>query len=612
MNLLEVLTTEDKDIIQSYIETYGVSTEGIFCGVDKYLALWAENKKKLYKLFGSELRIKTKIELKKSFNERYELMEDLVDGHSTLVSNFVNKVVPQLDIVIDELDWDSFAEQKARLSLLLARDKFADSIKVKKNGKTLSIQKDMKPIRAIGKIINFCAFYRTTLDEKELLCSNSEFKEIESQFEKFRIAHSMVTNDDVTHGVLVLSIHPMDYLTMSDNTCGWTSCMSWIQDGCYRVGTLEMLNSNNVICCYLESQNKKLTVSADKFWNSKQWRQLVYVTKDIAVGGKAYPFQSKETTFKILEVIQELSKKNFNNEYEFGPEKYLDMIAIDGNFSFKQDVKENKLSKKILFDTKLMYNDMVNDSGTEYWCIRNKVKKLKKISYSGKATCLCCNQPNLIREDWLDGEDYNSRYETTSPNHFLCDKCFSENSCAICGRSISSSHLAAIELNGVVQSVCEDCYNKRIDQCSCGNFFRRGLFSGFFSWSRWPVWLRLDENVVSLTKEECRASLSSLRHSESTINLTEDGCVASLYEQALYQLTRPGQPPIRVIPLSQCNHCNDEIRDNEVNKELFFRHDTSSGWISKKIYSLEEALSMYCMGNKKLSFEELMAEENSL
>lgn len=42
-------------------------------------------------------------------------MEDLVDGHSILISNFVNKVVPQLDIVIDELDWDSFAEQKLDL-----------------------------------------------------------------------------------------------------------------------------------------------------------------------------------------------------------------------------------------------------------------------------------------------------------------------------------------------------------------------------------------------------------------------------------------------------------------------------------------------------------------
>ena len=38
---------------------------------------------------------------------------------------------------------------------------------------------------------------------------------------------------------------------MSDNNSGWESCMSWRNNGCYRRGTVEMMNSPYVIVAYL-------------------------------------------------------------------------------------------------------------------------------------------------------------------------------------------------------------------------------------------------------------------------------------------------------------------------------------------------------------------------
>ena len=61
-------------------------------------------------------------------------------------------------------------------------------------------------------------------------------------FEDFRIAQSLVTNQANLKGYITLSIHPLDYMTMSDNNCGWDSCMSWQEEGCYRQGTVEMMN----------------------------------------------------------------------------------------------------------------------------------------------------------------------------------------------------------------------------------------------------------------------------------------------------------------------------------------------------------------------------------
>jgi hypothetical protein len=55
---------------------------------------------------------------------------------------------------------------------------------------------------------------------------------------------------------LVLSIHPIDFMTSSDNASGWTSCMNWRDDGGYSSGTIEMMNSNMVIIAYLENNSK--------------------------------------------------------------------------------------------------------------------------------------------------------------------------------------------------------------------------------------------------------------------------------------------------------------------------------------------------------------------
>lgn len=90
----------------------------------------------------------------------------------------------------------------------------------------------------------------------------------DDEFEEFRICQSMCTNTTALEGKLCLSIHPLDYMTMSDNACDWSSCMSWQEDGCYRMGTVEMMNSPCVIVAYLESSHP-MYFSREATWNSK-------------------------------------------------------------------------------------------------------------------------------------------------------------------------------------------------------------------------------------------------------------------------------------------------------------------------------------------------------
>ena len=85
-------------------------------------------------------------------------------------------------------------------------------------------------------------------------------------WEAVREAHALASSSKKTRGTLCLSIHPFDYMTMSDNEENWESCMNWREEGCYRAGTVEMMNSPMVVVVYLKSDETDLW---NYSWNSK-------------------------------------------------------------------------------------------------------------------------------------------------------------------------------------------------------------------------------------------------------------------------------------------------------------------------------------------------------
>ena len=41
---------------------------------------------------------------------------------------------------------------------------------------------------------------------------------------------------------------------MSDNDYGWDSCMGWMNEGEYRLGTVEMMNSPCIVVAYIDGE----------------------------------------------------------------------------------------------------------------------------------------------------------------------------------------------------------------------------------------------------------------------------------------------------------------------------------------------------------------------
>lgn len=471
LNLLDYISKEDNEKIKNYIETY--MTEEGYCGNDTFLRFWAESKKKLFHLLGGQLIVKYPFSYTLDTSTLNARMGKLYNNHK----EFFNSLSTKLNENYHNSEYNFYDGAcwvwDCHLFNSPTFDNVSVSLKVTnlKNKRTFKIQKGMKRIRAIQKFIQFF-----------------ELHELEEEFEQIRLEHSMILNTKEVKGNLCLSIHPLDFLTMSDNDNSWQSCMSWSNTGCYRLGTLEMMDSNNVICCYLETEdddnnkylferkqekaNFKNEGNPEWYWNNKQWRQLFYITKDIAVGGKAYPYQKKEFTLFILEKIKELTEKNLKRTYSFGPELYLDMIHIGRNDAAMRITKD-RIAKKdtfkhnIIFDTKRMYNDMFNDTKCEYWCIRNKVKKTTMVSISGKIGCACCGNQFSLEEDSEWDSDYNDRYENTSKP--LCPSCYDKRDCYFCHNEEGIFKTVDIyNKDGIKFQICTNCFN-RFSKCPCCN-----------------------------------------------------------------------------------------------------------------------------------------------
>ena len=469
LDLFDYLTPEDNETFEDYVTHFGVPLH-LYKGNKEYLKNWAESNKKLFHLLGGKLIYEVPFSFQKDYGLIKQEVEKLL-SFSSLCDDLVKDVCDLLDSEFDNIKKDITSETQEkylREKYWMSRDSLfrlcssasliSNSLSSNSNfcelatGKILKLNKGTKAIKAMRKVIDF---YGLT----------DKYK---SEYEKFRIAHSLIFNEKFIKGTLCISIHPMDFVTMSDNNYGWSSCMNWTKDyggGCYRLGTVEMMNSNNVVCAYLKG-DEPFEWDDECSWTNKKWRQLFYVTKEIIVGGKAYPYQNKDFTFKILEILRELAKENWNQTYSFGIEPYNDMKHIHTYNAIlnNQEWIRTKMTNKhnIIFHTKGMYNDMFNDKDTTYYCIRNKVKNNKVISYSGKSSCLCCNN-EVLKPD--SDYYYNDRFRNTG--EVLCDTCRSNLQCYAC----DAISIEKYSYDGV-HGYCRNCFNQEHYKCPfCGKIF---------------------------------------------------------------------------------------------------------------------------------------------
>ena len=302
---------------------------------------------------------------------------------------------------------------------------------------------------------------------------------------------SRIIQEDKIEGTLCLSVHPLDFLSLSENTYNWRSCHSL--DGEYRAGNLSYMMDKHTIVCYLKgADNVNLQAfHPDVKWNSKKWRVLLYVSSDwnMVFAGRQYPFESK-TGMDI--VLKDLLPEAGICKLDDFISRYSKCAWSDWNGTLFSDCE---LTNKI----KVVFNRPYVPIGDELlplnqvFAVGDGAKNYNDVLYSS------CYKPIYsfkYSSHYWDG-DYYGGTPSTNPNStlfniggftyclrcgveecltgadtMLCEDCelkygHSENEmftyCDSCGRRIYTDDSYAVG----DESWCQDCFDKYAHKCEC-------------------------------------------------------------------------------------------------------------------------------------------------
>lgn len=307
-----------------------------------YLEKFYSAKERLIKKFGQEL-IK---------EERIEIINTKEDLRGAFRDVVVHPAIAELSRAITIEDGRRFPDDFLTLESMYENKLMSDFTFVC-SGNKIKIKTGTKVIKSIRKVIQH---YNCNTDFK--ISENSEKNLI-------RIYEEVLDKKRIS-GTLCISIHPLDFFTMSENKNGWRSC--FCIDGDYSNSPMILATSRNAIVTYLKSDKENLTIG-DETWNSKKWRAYALADRNNNILlGKNYPFYSKELSKKAVSMIAETLGgvgdfyQYYDHEIIIG-DKRLEVYA---DCDYDSDVFYDDFKKAEFASIAFLTNETVNSTAYEY------------------------------------------------------------------------------------------------------------------------------------------------------------------------------------------------------------------------------------------------------
>ena len=344
------------------------------------------------------------------------------------------------------------------------------------------------------------SFYTFSINEREtktiptgmkILKAFKYFLPNEKVIREWQDIASMIIQKDRIRGNICLSIHPLDYLSISENASDWRSCHAL--DGEHRSGNLAYMLDSSTVVAYIKSEKGNVPISrfpSDVPWNDKKWRNLLFFseTGDMIFAGRPYPFSCDLALETLTNFMRQSTKlMDYHSGWSQGEQWRTGKIV---NITLEEKEAENK--KQELFGNidsylrgilsagpnrlmlvagtlrtigdlmgpnaeYLLYNDLMwSNSYYPYHIIGTYADAFKeKFNIGEPVPCLRCGEEILQEGDFFDCVDCN---ETSSPEQF----------CAICDEPILDPD-DAYYLDSIEQWVCPHCYIEHTANCAkCG------------------------------------------------------------------------------------------------------------------------------------------------
>lgn len=289
------------------------------------------------------------------------------------------------------------------------------------------------------------------------------FFDLDYQLEDVQQKASMLIQENKVEGYFCISVHPLDFLSASENKHNWRSCHAL--DGEYRGGNLSYLLDKDTVMCYLKS-DEDVTLPNFPYevpWNNKKWRMWLHLADEhnAMMAGRQYPFTiggvldyAKAQLFRMVGFSTyrwTLWHHDMLNSYTFkdGTEETVNLNnVIVMNYQLvpiKSIVEDAKNSHH--FDD-LLYSSYY----TPWYCWRMGTNAPIHFTIGSEVPCLKCGSHHLDTSD-----------------SFCCSYCDNRARCHNCGNPIDDDYYV---VEGDV--LCPNCFDEyAVECCNCGEYVYR-------------------------------------------------------------------------------------------------------------------------------------------
>lgn len=314
----EMLSQVDVEGLEQLILHLSHLNADLRIDIREHLNNWAKNKSHLYLAFGKKLKLEKEIELDFS-------------GNSTYVKSLISKFYQEITQAKVKRFLKSCSNAEVVMNCLNRNVSF-ENVKFRAGDKIS---------KCIGKILDL---YDITPAEKDSVL----------------IKFSMLIQGVKAKGSAVLSIDPVDYITMSENNSNWESCHS--MSGCFRTGPFAYLQDSSTTISYVKPKDDCVFTYGDSktlTYSNKNWRQIVLFSKELkyATQLRQYPYTSQANQSTVASIVMNILNAKSGLDYQIHP---IDVCDMPRYFSTLHECTED--------GEDLCYNDLTNEAfKTAYW-----------------------------------------------------------------------------------------------------------------------------------------------------------------------------------------------------------------------------------------------------
>lgn len=307
-----MLSSENYDIVKLHKIIQILSEENGTPDLTYHLKVWARNKNHIYKLFGNELKIQRTVESQLSNSDIEKIIYDFLESIRSNVE--LSLVYTFLKDKLANGGHDEISQNYLKDSQTYFGIKFNEGMKIS---------------RILPKL--------TTKKWSEWI----------------QIEYSKIVQSFTIRGTAVLSIDPIDYITMSQNSSGWRSCHAL--DGEYRTGTLAYMMDTCSVVAYVTTKNSRYDWGNNEKieFSDKIWRQMVLINlneeRSYSIQSRQYPHSNITNGATISNMLIELMNQYTSNNYHMVKEPIGVLQAVvedsDNHYLWYNDIVRGSFTK---------------------------------------------------------------------------------------------------------------------------------------------------------------------------------------------------------------------------------------------------------------------------